>query len=155
MLFATTLYDADATNNNSDTSTRPFQRLASTTPPTVLEGDVVEPSQVPKSTLVDRSTYTLLSGDRTNLGKCLSTIKEEDQFYALDYRLDGSIFAATGKNHVVSMRVPVYENSVGGRHGITVAVVVVWGFYSPEPTPLSWLMTTSANFLDKTFEYSP
>lgn len=34
-------------------------------------------------------------------GKCLSTIKEEDQFYALDYRKDGSVFAATGKNHTV------------------------------------------------------
>lgn len=34
-------------------------------------------------------------------GKCLSTIKEEDQFYGLDYRKDGSVFAATGKNHTV------------------------------------------------------
>lgn len=34
-------------------------------------------------------------------GKCLSTIKEDDQFYALDYRRDGSVFAATGKNHTV------------------------------------------------------
>ncbi|CAM9250842.1 unnamed protein product [Pylaiella littoralis] len=34
-------------------------------------------------------------------GKCLSTIKEDDQFYALDYRKDGSVFAATGKNHTV------------------------------------------------------
>ncbi|CAM9233946.1 unnamed protein product, partial [Sphacelaria rigidula] len=34
-------------------------------------------------------------------GKCLSTITEDDQFYALDYRPDGSIFAATGKNHTV------------------------------------------------------
>lgn len=36
-------------------------------------------------------------------GKCLSTIKEEDQFYALDYRQDGSVFAASGKNHTVRM----------------------------------------------------
>lgn len=36
-------------------------------------------------------------------GKCLSTIKEDDQFYGLDYRKDGSIFAATGKNHTVNM----------------------------------------------------
>ena len=35
------------------------------------------------------------------IGKCLSTIKEDDQFYALDYRKDGSIFAATGKNYTV------------------------------------------------------
>lgn len=34
-------------------------------------------------------------------GKCLSTIKEDDQFYALDFRKDGSIFAATGKKHIV------------------------------------------------------
>lgn len=49
-------------------------------------------------------------------GKCLSTIKEDDQFYALDYRRDGSIFAATGKNHTVShtKRSPVAQGSVGG-----------------------------------------
>ncbi|CAM9158576.1 unnamed protein product, partial [Discosporangium mesarthrocarpum] len=34
-------------------------------------------------------------------GKCLNSIAEEDQFYALDYRRDGSVFAASGKNHTV------------------------------------------------------
>lgn len=51
-------------------------------------------------------------------GKCLSTIKEDDQFYALDYRRDGSVFAATGKNHTVRhIRYLVYSYSrdVGGR----------------------------------------
>ncbi|CAM9669906.1 unnamed protein product [Choristocarpus tenellus] len=34
-------------------------------------------------------------------GKCLNTIEADDQFYALDYRLDGNVFAATGKSHLV------------------------------------------------------
>jgi COMPASS component SWD3 len=37
-------------------------------------------------------------------GKCLSTITcEDNQFYALDYRADGAVFAATGKDHTVRL----------------------------------------------------
>lgn len=56
-------------------------------------------------------------------GKCLSTIKEDDQFYALDYRKDGSVFAATGKNHTVNMN--LFAKSVGwGKQRIWLALSV-------------------------------
>lgn len=48
-------------------------------------------------------------------GKCLSTIKEEDQFYGLDYRKDGSVFAATGKNHTVRASTEIVGASKGFR----------------------------------------